>query len=333
MTVDVPSRRPRHWLITSPRSASNLLVRMLNLDEQHVRPALRGGYFFFQNALGRLTLYAKPAQEWTPEDFAELTKAAKGCFNDLQDHVEAAEAADEGVFVKEHASFLTSVYSEAEYLRGAAVVQNTESENSVLPMRGLDHATHSTLNRTCLPDEFLKTWHPAFLIRHPAMMLPSLYRAAHQQKQVTNRRLKSEPYDIEASPWSFRALYDFYLDHFGKDSQWPIVLDADDVMTQPGVVIKYAELVGLDPNKLRFSWDEVSKEELDKMLIMDRIMLSSINSSTGVDKGKIAGDIDIDAEAVKWRAEFGEEGGKRVERWVREAMPNYEYLHSRRLRI
>src|SRR5690606_7516389 len=46
----------RFWLITSPRTASNMLVKILNLDEQGVRPGpMAGGYFFLPAAVERLT--------------------------------------------------------------------------------------------------------------------------------------------------------------------------------------------------------------------------------------------------------------------------------------
>ncbi|KAI1824551.1 hypothetical protein F4861DRAFT_251539 [Xylaria intraflava] len=329
MTADISSNR-RYWLLTSPRTASNLLVRILNLEEQGTRPALRGGYFFLSKVMGQAKLYSKPAQEWTPEQFASIDETARNCFNNLQDYVEAATESGEKIFVKEHVFFLNSLYAEAEYLGGGKIPRPV---NAVEPMRGLTHATQSPLNLTCLPDEFLKTWHPTFLIRHPAAVLPSLYRTAQRNSETADMvRQQSEPFEIEASSRFARTLYDFYREHFGRDSQWPIVLDADDIMTSPDLITKYAGLVDLDPSKLQFSWERVSKEAEDKMGPLERIMFGTINSSTGVDKGKVAGDVDIDAEIAKWRSEFGK-GSEKLERWVREGMPDYEYLHARRLRV
>ncbi|KAI0435457.1 hypothetical protein F5Y09DRAFT_293600 [Xylaria sp. FL1042] len=331
MTVDIPSQPRRYWLLTMPRTASNLLVRVLNLDEQGVRrPAFHGGYFFFPSMIARLQLYNKQTA-WSPEDRLKIEEGVKKSFDSLQDHIEAAEENGEKIFVKEHISFLNEAHYEQEVMFGTKAGEDTVP--NPIAARGFSQSTRSSLNHTSLPDEFLKTWFPTFLIRHPGMMLPSLYRTAQKVVIYGNRRANDEPYEIETTTQFVRCLYDFYINHFGEDSQWPIVLDADDVIASPEIVRKYAKLVGLDPEKLMFSWEKASQEKIDKLGAPAKVMLSSINASTGVDKGKMAGDMDIDAEAEKWKAEFGEEGGKKLEKWVRAAMPDYEYLHARRLRL
>ncbi|KAI8946260.1 hypothetical protein F4801DRAFT_74586 [Xylaria longipes] len=330
MTVDVPSPKGRYWLLTMPRTASNMLVRILNLDEQAVRPARHGGYFFFPGMLARLGLYEKPSEKWTPKDFAIVKEGTQKSFDALQDHLEAAEEEGLKIFVKEHVSFLNNPYYEQKYAYGKAEDCLLETAQA----RGFTQSTRSSLNLTSLPDEFLTTWYPTFLIRHPALMFSSLYRTAQKGIEMDGKgRSRPEPYEVEATLKFARALYEFYSNHFGQDSQWPVVLDADDVIASPEIVIKYAKLVGLDPEKLKFSWEKVSQDEIDKMQSAEKVMLSTINASTGVDKGKMAGNINIDTEAEKWRTEFGEEGGNKLERWVRDAMPDYEYLRSKRLAL
>ncbi|KAI0404533.1 hypothetical protein F4802DRAFT_220392 [Xylaria palmicola] len=329
MTVDIPSNPRRYWLLTMPRTASNMLVRVLNLDEQGVRPSHNGGYFFFPSMRTRVRLYPKPSRDWTPEDHDSVTAGVKESFDALQDYLEAAEEEGQKVFVKEHVSFLNGPYHEQEYSHGSA-------EDCLLappPARGLPHSTRSPLNTTSLPDEFLKTWHPTFLIRHPALMLPSLYRTARADPMDGKGRTQKEPHEVENTLKFVRALFEFYRAHFSSDSVWPVLLEADDVIAYPELVMKYAELVGLDPEQLRFSWEKASQAQLDKLRSAEKVMLSTFNASTGVDKGKIAGKIDISGEAEKWRDEFGEEGGRKLERWVREAMPDYEYLRSQRLML
>ncbi|KAI0438732.1 hypothetical protein F4803DRAFT_533920 [Xylaria telfairii] len=328
MTVDVPSQKTRYWLLTMPRTASNMLVRVLNLDDQGVRPAMNGGYFFFPGMVARLSLYDKPSETWTPEEHATVKEGTLKSFDALQDHLKAAEEDGQKIFVKEHVSFLNSPYFEQEYAYGKAQDCLLETAQA----RGHAQSTRSSLNLTSLPDEFLKTWYPTFLIRHPALMFPSLYRTALKGVELDGKgRNQPEPYDVEGTLKFARALYDFYSNHFGVNSQWPILLDADDVIASPELVMRYAKIVGLDPEKLRFSWEKASQEQIDKMRNAEKIMLSSINASTGVDKGKMAGNINIDTEAEKWRKEFGEEGGNKLERWVRGAMSDYEYLRSKRL--
>ncbi len=138
--------------------------------------------------------------------------------------------------------------------------------------------------------------------------------------------------------WS-RTLYDWYIQQFaisesksGERIIWPIVLDADDIMLEPKVVVKYAKVIGLDPTKLKFSWSPKNKEELDKMWSVERRMLLTISASAGIVEGKTSRGVVIDEEVGKWKAEFGEEEGSKIERWVKNDMDDYEYLKTRRLR-
>ncbi|KAL2163784.1 hypothetical protein VTH06DRAFT_5843 [Thermothelomyces fergusii] len=323
----------RFWLITSPRTASNMLVKILNLDEQGVRPGrMGGGYFFLCAAMERLNRLDTPLAAWTEEDREAVRQAQQAAFDELQDHVAAAEGEGQRVFVKEHAFTMTDVFFEHKYAHGDAAVSG---EPGTLVARGVDRPTRSPLNLTAMPDEFLKTWHPTFLIRHPAVMLPSLYRTTQADlgdTKVKGRREKG-PLKPETTMRWIRALYEFYAAYFPEDSPWPIVLDADDIMKTPELVAKYAPLAGLDPAKLRFSWEKVPEETLKAMPKAVQVMTSHISATTKIDPSKVAGDIDIDAEAAKWRAEFGEDVGKKIEQWVRDMMPDYLAMHAKRLRL
>ena len=62
-------------------------------------------------------------------------------------------------------------------------------------------------------------------------------------------------------------------------------------------------------------------------------MLSTLNASTGIIADKSAASIDITAEASKWAEEFGLARAQQLEKWVREAMPDYEYLKERRIQV
>lgn len=310
-----------------------MLVRILNLEEQDVRPAHNGGYFFFRSMMTRLALYRKPLRDWTPEERAGVKVQEKQCFEAMQDYLEAAEEEGQKVFLKEHISFINAPPFESEYMYGAED-RDDPSLTKVLAARRATTSTRSSLNLTALPDEFLKTWYPTFLIRHPAKMLPSLFRTALDEIQLDGKgRSKHEPYEVESTLKFVRALHDFYLQHYGENSQWPIVLDADDIMMYPELMIKYAGLVDIDPDKLQFSWEKTSQAKLDTLPPAQKIMFRTFNCSTGVEKDKIAGNIDIAAEAEKWKSEFGEELGGRLERRVRDAMPDYEYLQARRLTL
>ncbi|KAF4445641.1 hypothetical protein F53441_10641 [Fusarium austroafricanum] len=324
-------KQPRYWLLTSPRTASNLLVKMLNLDEQGVRPAHHGGYFFLPSIPKRFLASEKPISAWTEEESFGVNNAIQQCLERFEDYIDAAEKEGQIIFVKEHSMVLNHPRCENGYLHDSGEVQK---EATPLTMRNIVQPTRSPLNLTLFPDEFLKTWSPTFLIRHPALMLPSLYRTCLNDMEMDGfKRPTMEPMPVEVTMKWQRTLYDFYAEHFVNDSIWPIVIDADDVMTCPQLVAKYAQLAGLDENKVRFSWNKAGEQDLNKLHPVEKRMLSSINASTAVDKSKVAGHVDIDQEAVKWAKEFGEEGAKKLKQWVRDAMPDYEFMHSKRLRL
>ncbi|RYP78880.1 hypothetical protein DL771_000265 [Monosporascus sp. 5C6A] len=329
MAVGTEPTQPRYWLITSPRTASNLLIKILNLDGQGVRPARHGGYFFLPGFFKRTAQLHKPLNTWTEEQRAEMHETQQLCFDTLQDHIAKAEDEGQIIYIKEHGILLNDPVKENEYVHGHYV-----GESQPLRAHGLEDHSRSKLNLTSLPDAFLKTWNPTFLIRHPAMVLPSYYRAVLSDIELEGfKRGKKDLLDSEVTLRWIRSLYDFYAAHFPQGSPWPLVLDADDVMQSQDLVTRYAAMAGLDPEKLRFTWDKVPQEAIEKMPSALQRMLSSLMASDRVDTSKLAGNIDIAMEAIKWRAEFGEEAGTKLERWVRDAMPDYEYLHSKRLKM
>jgi hypothetical protein len=62
-------------------------------------------------------------------------------------------------------------------------------------------------------------------------------------------------------------------------------------------------------------------------------MLSTLSASTGIIKDKTPTAVDVDAEVKQWKEEFGEEVAAKLETLVRDAMPDYEYLRSRRITV
>ncbi|KAJ4247464.1 hypothetical protein NW762_013139 [Fusarium torreyae] len=312
----------RHLLVTSPRTASNLLVRILNLEGQGVRPIKSNGYFFIPSMGKRYELQSKPMLEWTPEERKDIDEIEQQCFNNMMSYINEAEKEDQLVLFKEHALLLNHPFFESEFAHGKGT---TIGEATVL-----GSGTRSDLNKTVLSDELLRTFKPTFLIRHPALSLASMFRAARSEALG---RPDKEPSSVERSAFWIRSLFDFYQAQGGNGGEHPLVLDADDMMISPELMLKYARVAGLNPDKLRFSWEKASEEALSTMNARSRMMLSSLNDSDKVDLSKVAGDIDISEEAVKWRKEFGDENGDKLESWVREAMPDYEYMRSKRLTI
>ncbi|RJE19231.1 hypothetical protein PHISCL_08438 [Aspergillus sclerotialis] len=340
---------PPYYLLTYPRTCSNLLVRMLALDEQpKVLPnSETAGYFFMPNFKLALDqgLWAKHVDELSEEEVTKMKQSQQSCADTFGQHITKARSQGKGVLVKEHATMIPNPVALTKYRYGPDSTAQKLSDWSVDPgpeafnekMAGV----HSDGNVTFLPDRFLRACKPIFLIRSPMAAYPSFYRASVELNFL-------EKFDVIQTfltlHWN-RTLYDWYKEQFettttaqngdvhnDQNASWPIVLDADDVMTEPGVLLRLCEITGLDATKLRFSWDQADKEKLESMDHIHQRMLSSLLASSGIDKSKTSANLNIETEAKKWKEEFGEEQGTLVEKCVRDAMPDYEYLKSKRLR-
>ena len=271
--------------------------------------------------------------DWTVAERTKIRDSYQLSFDNLQRHIRTAEEQGKHIFVKEHVNWMIEPVAETKFIYGEGSTDeipwtvNTDAEQ-----------IHSALNKTIIPDEFLKSWFPTFLIRHPALVFPSNYRTYVDNEGEEAVKNEANLQALEMTYHWTRTLYDWYTQHFQKpetgssgDSIWPIILEADDIMLEPELVVKYAKIIGLDPTKLKFSWTPKRKEELDKLWDVERRMLSTISASAGILEGKTANGIVIDDEVVKWKVEFGEDEGAKIERWVRGAMMDYEYLKARRL--
>ena len=331
-----PVQHRRFFLITIPRSASNLLIRILALDQQpDILPRRKGGYFFLPTLrlMDELKLLGKNLEQWTEGERRRIMQTHQDCFTELEKYVEASEEQGKLVLVKEHSCFMTEPTSQTKFAYGQDSIKEPPWTVQI-PSKYAAHPTRSSLNETIFPDEYLKTWRPTFLIRHPALLLPSHYRTIRDLDGVEFAKTHEAALTIVMTLHWARTLYDWYLQN-GSDSgsgtvdevSWPLVLDADDIMTDPDVVIRFCNIVGLDTTRLRFTWTPANDREM-----AERRMFSTLLASNGVLKEKTWANIDIDTEAKKWKEEFGEEEGQKMEKWVRDAMPDYIFMKARRLR-
>ncbi|GAB1206493.1 hypothetical protein APSETT445_005182 [Aspergillus pseudonomiae] len=325
---------PRFCLLTYPRTGSNLLVKILNLDNQPaLAPCKDGGYFFARLNLLRYDMGCAGAhiKDLSEDQRAKETACIQECLQALTQYVHEAEQQNKGVFFKEHTHMISHPVAKTKFVFGADSID----DEAVLASQD-----QSPYNQTLLPDAFLGTLRPTFLIRHPALAFPSYYRAA--RKADGDLYLRSEQgrrvcRNIMTLRWS-RELYNFYVQHFHgtetpssaqEEIAWPLVLDADDIMTNPAVVIRFCETLGLDPAQLRFQWDKDEQQRRPGIMAFR----STIDGSTGIDVSKASGEtIDLDESARQWREEFGEDAGQMIEMYVREAMADYEFLKERRLK-
>lgn len=346
--MHVAERRQRLLLVSSPRTASNLLVRILALEEQpDIVTKDLGGYFFFPPVIttlraGRLF---RPLASWTPEEIEESHRLLQKAIDEIEEHTDRAESQGKRFVTKEHALWLTRFTEMMEFLGVDTSLAGVQPDVMPFKLRFPEkygEPTFSAQNMTVFPDEYLKTWQLAFVIRHPALMFPSFVRAMdglHRASVLSSEHVAGHVRLTCTFRWT-RMIYDWACENGtgGMDARGfhtgPILLDADDMISEPQVVRRFAELAGLDANRLKFSWDAKSTETLDaEMKDPATVMRRTLLGSSGPLKDKVAGSIDIGVEAEKWKEEFGEEMGSKLERWAREAMPDYEYLRARRVTV
>ncbi len=338
----------RFYLITYPRTASNLLIRMLGLDDQ---PGMstgddRGGYIFLpvNRLMNRMGVRHKKIAHWTEEELKKVKELYQCCFDQFQQYLVKAGENNNLVYIKEHIHFLIDPPKLSEYLFGPED-QDMVRDRWILQLQTQSigeqeiPASIDSVNVTLLPDAFLQTWKPTFLIRHPALAFPSLYRTLLKSEHLSNMNddvmLGQHCMTLR---WT-RMLYSWYIRYYAQDAtlgagggiQWPIVLDADDVISNPKLVERYCVHLGMDPQKLLFSWRQATDDELSQMDSATKRYLGTLLDSDGIRTDKIAGDININKQADIWRKEFGTRAGETMKQLVNNAMPDYEFLMTKRL--
>ena len=221
------------------------------------------------------------------------------------------------MLLKEHTRFL---YAPDRLMR--CIYKDDTVEPLIIHERGAPANTPHT-NPTSLPDSFLLQFQPIFQIRNPVLMFPSLVRAQMDINFVS--RPRDLVCQLMLNLHAPRALYDWYAEQSATSHIIPRVIDADDVMNDPATVRLLCTQTGMDPDAVVYEWEERVVEDPRQARF-----LSTISKSKGVIKGLDAQGKTVESEMEKWVAEWGREDAEEMARLVRDAMPDYEYLYSRR---
>lgn len=187
----------------------------------------------------------------------------------------------------------------------------------------------ATEKQVLVPDELLlhSGARPFFVIRHPYLWIPSAVRAT-----TSNLKFggfgdggKSIYYLVGSLTWS-RELFDWYK----SKGVAPAVVDAEDFLGDEAYVHHLCDKIGLNPAEVLLSWEKDAGTFDEEMPELLHNVQKNLLDSSGAKAGRKAKDIDLQAEQVKWDAEFGEDS-RLVRELVDLAMPNYEYLWKQRL--
>ncbi|KAH7082703.1 hypothetical protein BKA63DRAFT_501480 [Paraphoma chrysanthemicola] len=334
MASSPTSQPPAHnILFTIPRTASNLVTRLLNLPNQpNILPHPKDGYFFIHALTSRYTHHAfdRPFRELSSSQQRNLSSSFSISLTIWSDLVTQAIVQKKGTYIKEHINWTIRPDIESRFL-------HDKSWSSA-------HHEGSTFNPTHIPASFLlNTLRPTFLIRHPALTFPSLMRTAIDNEGIDALLTPASDNSMrwEATYYWHVALYKFYAAHpsyphasHDPSITYPIILDAEDLSNRE-LVRKYAASVGLDPEVVRFEWDEAKKEDVEGLGKVEKRMKDTLLASRGIRGDKLGrGEpLDLEAEKEGWKSEFGDVLGERVGKLVEDAMEEYEWLWQRRLRI
>ncbi|PYI24150.1 hypothetical protein BO99DRAFT_127150 [Aspergillus violaceofuscus CBS 115571] len=325
MTKTNPRGQQRLLLVSVPRTASNLLLKVLNIHEQ---PTLstnsKGGYFFFDafTAAAQSSVLTTPPAVWPPSTVAHVRSVFQSCFDALEAF--SAEAASNGqrAFAKEHAFWFANPASfhptDPDDSASDHEDRSAADENLFrlpLPATYGPTATFSHGNETIFPDEYLRSWRLAFIIRHPALAFPSFYRAMRKVGETgylvdDEETLRGTLATNMSLRWT-RGLVEWCLRQ--KPGEEVLLLDAHDLIHEPAAVRRFCQLAGLDEGVVKWEWsvDEPhqrrgKKEEDEGLLTQEqrdyyaaaRIMLSTLEGSSGVMKEKTPAAVDEVAEAL-----------------------------------
>ena len=221
------------------------------------------------------------------------------------------------MFLKEHVVFLSGT---DKFF--AHTYNDDDPESLVLYERNAPGSAHTS--PTSLPDSLLLSLRPIFQIRHPILMFPSLFR--NLQKALGPIRPQQPILTAMLTLRHSRYLYDLYLSQ--EDGVHPQVIDADDIITDKAAVQHICVVTRLKPEAVLYEWE--TREEKDPL---KAVFLSTINTSKGIIPSLAARGLKFETEKVKWKTEFGDEDGEDLARLVLAAMPDYDYLLSRRTYI
>ncbi|KJZ69187.1 hypothetical protein HIM_11420 [Hirsutella minnesotensis 3608] len=194
-----------------------------------------------------------------------------------------------------------------------------------------DHRSPMRTSPSFFPDAVLASFIPIFLIRHPALVIESWYKA---ESCV-------EPASIFVQTWAIpkgfelsRKLHDWYLArcpdrwerNVGPGPFHPIVVEADDILEQ-SVIPKLCEMCNMDPRQVPSEWNTKARTN-------DRHLWAKMRglwTSTRIDKSRTSKGLNMEDKYQQWKNEFGLAIADRFLEYVRNDMEDYLYLKARKV--
>lgn len=128
----------RLHIFTHPRTASSLLVKILNLLNQPGVVSARGGGYFFLSAerrLRELNPLRKCHDQWPEAEREEVQSLYKECLEKLKDFVASAEESGQTMVIKEHVLQMVDSVSKSNYIYGPKTIPGSQLLHGDSPTR------------------------------------------------------------------------------------------------------------------------------------------------------------------------------------------------------
>ncbi|KAL5333636.1 hypothetical protein BJX70DRAFT_403402 [Aspergillus crustosus] len=191
--------------------------------------------------------------------------------------------------------------------------------------------TFSSLNKTILPDEYLRKWQFVLIIDHPANAFPDIYRDIRSLLHLgrINQAAIKPLYKLRATLKWIRILYELALDQYTLGlGPRPILLTVSDLerSAETGLITWLCQRVGLDPNVIQVHW--IWRAQMNA-LFTERARTEATVLQWFLAQGMGYTQAILTARRQQWVNEFGGAVAKEVEKSVWLAMEDYRYLDQR----
>ncbi|GAW26691.1 hypothetical protein SAMD00023353_4301100 [Rosellinia necatrix] len=326
------------FLFTHPRTASNLLMKMLR-DHPGlgiIEYPFVDTYYYGKESLTLRDNDRMRSAKKRLHDHPALCQTFQAAFDQLEQTIQSTHATGRIPFIKEHAFTLVRPEVISQNLGRDIPPRTTPRVIARALPTAADQAALDG-NPTVLPTQFLLGVTPVFLIRHPALVFESILRVSGP---TMGARVDDEEFLVDASLRWLRLLHDWFARGGASANggvRRPIVLNADEVMARPTVVQKLCERLRVDPGDVCFQWDPVAPSVLEAQGSYHQHFFSTIQTSSGVQLDKHSAPdgrpLDLDAMAESWQEAHGSDAAAALRSFVAAAMPDYEYLSQFELQL
>ena len=137
-----------------------------------------------------------------------------------------------------------------------------------------------TANPTYIPTPILPTLTPLMIIRHPLLIIDSLWRG---QLETTKMLPWDEDFEFQSTLKWTRMIHQYFTDQLGIT---PIVVDSHDVMFNTRALTdKLCGKLGIDPEGVNETWDPVPQEYWPTSPVAVKFV-GHLLSSKGVERPK-----------------------------------------------